>query len=136
VTVLRRLACALPALALLACAACGTQHTARQTVRQPRLPARLASQLAGQSTSVAAMLDAGDGCGALQLARRLQQQTIDAINSGRVPGAFEEPLQASVNEIVARIRCVPVPPATTTTEHRKKGKGHHKHEHGEGGKGD
>jgi hypothetical protein len=134
VTVPRRLARVLPALALLACAACGGHHPARQAVRQPRLPATLATQLARQSTSVAAMLDAGDGCGALQLARRLQQRTIDAINSGRVPGAFQEPLQASVNEIAARIRCVP-PPATTTTEH-KKGKGHREHGHGEGDQGD
>ena len=135
----RRVVRVVAASALLACAGCGTHGTERQVVRQPRLPAALASQLADQSASVAARLHAGDRCGALRLALRLQAQTIDAINSGRVPAAFQEPLQASVNDIAARIRCVPPAPAstsrTTPKEHGKK-KGHERHEHKRKGEGD
>jgi hypothetical protein len=129
----RRALRAAPALALLLCTGCGAHHPERQVVRRPHLPAALASELGGQSASIAARLDAGDACGALRLARVLQQQTIDAINRGRVPGAFQEPLQASVNDIAARIRCVP--PAPKPKGHEK-GKGHAGHKHGKRGRSD
>jgi hypothetical protein len=122
------------AAALLVCAGCGARHAEqRVVVRQPRLPAALASQLANRSASVAATLEDGDGCAALRLARELQRQTIEAINTGRIPAAFQEPLQSSVNDIAGRIRCVvPAPPRPKPKE-KSKGKRHRKHEHGDEG---
>jgi hypothetical protein len=109
-------------------AGCGGH--ARSTAPPPKLPAPLVEQLATRSDAVAARLDAGDGCGALDEARGLQQQAIAAINARRVPPPFQESLLAATNEIVARITCVPAPPPND--EHRGKGKGHGKH----GGEGD
>jgi hypothetical protein len=93
----------------------------------PTLHRQLAVALADQSDSVARALDAGDDCEALRLAVELQQQTITAINAGRVPAPFQEPLQDRVNDLAGRIRCVP-PPADETGD---KGKGRKKH--GKGG---
>ena len=58
----------------------------------------------------------------------MQQQTIAAINSHRIPTVFQERLLSSVNELVSRIRCVPV-----QEEPRDKGphKGKDKKKHGE-----
>jgi hypothetical protein len=110
-------------------AGCGSQ--ARRTAPPPpKLPATLAEQLAARSDAVAARLDAGDGCGALDEARRLQQQAIGAINGRRVPAAFQEGLLAATNDLVARISCVPAP--APKEEQHGKGKGHRKH----GGEGD
>jgi hypothetical protein len=70
------------------------------------------------------VLDTGDDCRALTLAGQLRVQTIAAINSGRVPGVFQEPLLDRVNSLATRIRCVPPAPVD------KKGK----REHGKGKK--
>jgi hypothetical protein len=110
-------------------AGCGDQ--ARRTAPPPpKLPVALAEQLATHSDAVAAKLDAGDGCGALDEARALQRQAIGAINGRRVPAAFQESLLAATNDLVARISCVPAP--TPKEEQHGKGKGHGKH----GGEGD
>jgi hypothetical protein len=119
-------------IALLSMAAllagCGG-HARRTAPPQPKLPATVAERLATRSDAVAARLDAGDGCGALDEARGLQQQAIAAINARRVPAAFQESLLAATNDLVARITCVPAPPPTE--EHRRRGedkdKGHGKH---------
>jgi hypothetical protein len=105
-------------------------HAHRAAPPQPKLPAQLARQLAERSDAVAAKLDAGDGCGALAEARRLQQQAIAAINAGRVPARLQEPLSTAANDLTVRITCAPPPPAE---EHHGKGKdkGHDKHD-GEG----
>ena len=124
------------AIALLCTAAlagCGG-HTRQAAPPRPKLPAALASQLAARSDAVAAKLDAGDGCGALEEARGLQQEAIAAINGGRVPAAFQEDLLATANDLVARITCTPAPPPKEE-HHGKgedKGKGHGKHEGDQG----
>ena len=103
----------LPALALLMTAGCGA-HAQRQAV-QPRLSAPLAAELSRESTAIATLLDAGNSCAALRGAERLQRHTIAAINHGRVPGALQEPLQSTVNDLAARVRCVPGAPVAPAT---------------------
>jgi hypothetical protein len=112
------------ALVLSGCGA--TEHAARPL--PPALPHAVASDLAATSDEVAAALAAGDSCRALTLAHGLQAQTIAAINAHRVPAGLQEQLSATVNGLVARVRCVPRPLPTITEEHdRGKHKGHAKH---------
>jgi hypothetical protein len=84
----------------------GAEHRAPPP---PLLPQAMAAGLAQTSDAVAAALDGGDPCGALTIAQDLQRQTIGAINTGRVPGPLEEPLQNAVNDLAGRIQCVPPP---------------------------
>jgi len=98
----------------------------------PTLPRPLATALAARTDAVATALAAGDSCRALTLARQLQREAIAAINTGRVPGPFQENLSGAVNDLTARVTCIPPSPAPAKKEH-----GHGKHEkrgkkHGEG----
>jgi hypothetical protein len=112
-------------------AGCGGQAR-RTSPPRPKLPARLAEQLATRSDAVAAKLDANDSCGALAEARRLQRQTIAAINRGLVPTSLQEPLSSAANDLTSRITCTP-PPPPADEQHHDNGKGmdHGKHD-GEG----
>lgn len=71
----------------------------------------MASQLADRSDAVAVKLDTGDPCGALADAESLQQQTIAAVNAGRVPPRYQEELTAAVGALAASIPCPVTPPA-------------------------
>lgn len=114
------------ALAVALClAGCGSGSEHR-VAPQPKLPAPVASALASRSDEVAQALAGGDHCRALSLARQLQQETIAAINSGRVPGAFQEQLASTVGDLVSRIQCVPAAKPRDSGKH--KGKGKKKHE--------
>jgi len=113
--------------AALCLAGCGSDGE-RDVAPRPTLPHQLAIALADRSDDVARVLDSGDECRALTLAGQLRQQTIAAINTGRVPGVFQEPLLDRVNSLAARIRCVPPP------EPDRKDKDHGKGEHGKGKK--
>jgi hypothetical protein len=93
----------------------------------PKLPAPVAFSLASRSDEVARALDAGDSCHALAAAKQLREETIAAINARRIPGPFQETLGNSVNDLVARITCVP--PPEKPKDHGKH-KGHDK-KHGE-----
>lgn len=96
------------AAALLALAAgCGSNSDRASGPPPPRLPRALAQDFARRADGIAARVDAGDNCGALQLASALQQRTVRLI--GRVPPVYQETLQGTVNDIVARISCAPVP---------------------------
>ena len=120
-------------------AGCGAGHRAAA----PKLPQALAQSLAAASDRVAAQLAAGDACGAAATAGGLQQRTIASI--GRVPAAFQEPLQSAVNDLAARASAAcmaarpaqPPPPAAPPPKQHGKGhdKGHGKKKHGgdEGG---
>jgi hypothetical protein len=129
----------------LSLSACGGGGKTASPPPLPTFPRSLASSLASQSDAVAAALTAGESCRALTLARQLQQRTIAAINRGQVAGGLQEQLSAAVNELVARVHCVPPAspapnprPRPTQREHRhgKHGEKHEKHEkhkkHGEG----
>jgi hypothetical protein len=113
------------ALAVALClAGCGS-GSERRAAPQPKLPAPVASALASRSDEVAQALAGGDHCRALALAQQLQQETIAAINAGRVPGAFQEQLGSTVGDLVSRIQCVPASKPRDDGKH----KGKHKKEH-------
>ena len=101
--------------------ASGGEREAEQPA--PELPPALAEQLAAEADGVAALLDAGDPCGAAERAAALQQATIAALNRPAVPAALKEDLGAGVADLVdrAETECAaaqppPVPPPATTAE--------------------
>jgi hypothetical protein len=111
----------LPLAIAVMLAGCGGSRSARP---EPTLPAPLAARLAERADETARLAAAGDDCGARKQALALQVATVAAINANQVPGALQEPLQTSANDLVSRIVCVP-PPAQTTTgdgEGKKHGK--------------
>ena len=92
--------------AALLLTACGGQRSTAHSV--PKLPHALGVQLATKSDRVAGAADAGDWCAASADAKQLQNDTIRAINEGRVPAVLQEPLQSGVNELVTETdRCAP-----------------------------
>jgi hypothetical protein len=110
---------------LVACAllvaACGSSS------RTGSIQSPVAKRLAAESDQIAARLRAGDGCGAAQLARKLQQDVRTAAPR----------LRASVDGIAAEIVCVPAAPQQPVVQPEPapghghgKAKGHHKHGHG------
>lgn len=116
------------ALVLAGCGSGGEERAAPP----PQLPRPIAAALAQTSDTVADALAAGDACLALTHAQDLQQQTIAAINAGRVPSPLQEPLQARVNDLAGRIRCVQPPEGDEDDKGRGQGKGKDKKRHGEG----
>ena len=119
--------------AALCLSACGG-GAGRRVEPSPALPRDVGRVLAARTDEVAVALDAGDGCHGATLARRLQRDTIAAINAGRVPPALQEQLSGSVNDLAARIVCVPEPPARQ--RHEKHGRGKHKGHEKKGEEGD
>jgi hypothetical protein len=117
------LGAALAAALCLAGCGSGSEH---RVAPQPKLPAPVASALASRSDEIAHALAGGDQCRALSLAQQLQQETISAINAGRVPGAFQEQLGSIVGDLLSRIQCVPAVKPPESGKH--KGKGKKKHE--------
>jgi hypothetical protein len=111
--------------AALTLAGCGSGSEER-AAPQPKLPPPVAAALASRSDEVAQTLAAGDSCRALTLARKLQQETVAAINAGRVPAPFQEQLSSTVGDLVSRIRCVPAEKPHDSGKH--KGKDKKKHE--------
>jgi hypothetical protein len=104
----------------------------------PRIPAPLASSLAARSDAVAERLAANDGCGALDAAKRLQQEAIAAVNARRVPPRFQESLLGAANDLVLRIHCAPPPAAPRAEDNQDEqgnGKGHGRHGKGKHGGG-
>ena len=110
------------ALCLAGCGS-GSEH---RVAPQPKLPEPVASALASRSDEVAQALAGGDHCRALSLAQQLQQETIAAINAGRVPGAFQEQLVSTVGDLASRIKCVPAAKPRDSGKHKGKGKKEHK----------
>ena len=80
------------------------------------MPAGVAESLAARSETVAARLDAGDGCGARAEAEALQAETIAAVNDGRIPPRYHEDLVGTVNALVESIECAPPPPPPPADE--------------------
>jgi hypothetical protein len=105
---------------------------ARDTAPPPTLPRTLASALATRSDAIADALAGRDTCHAAQLADELQHETIAAINERRVPPLLQESLSATVNDLVARVNCVPPPqPPTKEKDEHGKHKGKKKHKEGD-----
>jgi hypothetical protein len=76
-----------------------------------QLPSELAQNLAGQSDTVRARLEEGDGCAALRQAVALREHAQSAIDEGRVPSTLQPELRRRANDLVKSITCVrPLPP--------------------------
>jgi hypothetical protein len=116
------LGAALAAALCLAGCGSGSEH---RVAPQPKLPEPIASALASRSDEIAHALAGGDQCRALSLAQQLQQETISAINAGRVPGAFQEQLGSTVGDLLSRIQCVPAVKPPESGKHKGKGKKRH-----------
>ena len=104
----------------------------RSAAPEPTMAAPLAARLADYADATARLVAAGDGCGARKQALALQVATVAAINAHQVPGALQEPLQASANDLVKRIACTPPPAPSTTGEEDGKKHGKAK-DRGDGG---
>jgi hypothetical protein len=123
---------AIPLLAAIGLAGCGSGAAPRTTPPQPKLPRALAQSWRQQADSVATALAAGHGCTAQQLAGSLRTSVIEAVNAHRVPRRLLDPLTSGVNELASRIACTPAPAPAPPPAH-----GHgHKGKHGKGEGGD
>ena len=107
--------------AALSLAGCGS-GSAERAAPPPMLSPAVAAALASRSDEVAQTLAAGDACRALSLAQQLQQETVAAINAGRVPAPFQEQLGSAVGDLVSRIRCVPAVKPHDNGKHKGKQK--------------
>jgi len=104
--------CLTALLCAAALASCGGEG--EESAPGPTLPSGLASDLASRSDAIADAHAAGDVCGAARQADDLLDAVIAAIEEGRVPADFQEPLTATANELVNEINCPeqkPAPPA-------------------------
>ncbi|MFL6028602.1 MAG: hypothetical protein ACJ74D_01040 [Gaiellaceae bacterium] len=110
----------------------------RATPRPPTLPRALATQLAARSDAVANALAEGESCRARALAEQLRRDAIAAVNGRRIDTRLQEELTGAVNDLAARVRCVPPvvqPPAGDQhDEDHERGK-HEGKGHGKKGKG-
>ena len=77
---------------------------------------------------MAQALAGGADCRALSLARQLQQETIAAINAGRVSAVFQEQLGSTVGDLASRIQCIPPAQQHDNGKHNEKEK-KKKHKH-------
>jgi len=118
------LGAALAAALLLAGCGSGSEQRAAPPP-QPRLPRPVAAALASGSDEVAQALNAADPCRALTRAQQLQEQTVTAINAGRIPSAFQEQLGSTVADLVSRIHCVPAPNEHDNGKHNGEKKNKH-----------
>ena len=119
------------ALLLAGCGGGSARHTARPP-RPPRIPAHLARQLAAEADLIASAPPGS--CTARAGAARLQADTIEAIQSQRLPARYQEPLTSTANDLVARLpQCTeptrrkpekPKHPKPPKHEKKKHGKGH------------
>ncbi len=112
----------------------GCAGASERVVSPPRLPQRLAVELAAQADAVAASLERGDVCGASAQARALRSRVLR--EAGRVPLVFRGELVRSAGELAATVPACPPPPAPAGKEGPGKGKGKGKGKHkGNQGKG-
>lgn len=95
----------LTASSVLLLVACGG-HEERPAPAPPRIPAAVASRLAAEADSVAALR----GCSAHAAAARFRADLIASI--GEVPARYQEPLTSAANSLAARIAPCPQPVAT------------------------
>jgi hypothetical protein len=87
------------ALLLAGCGGGGKQAAPRP--RPPRIPADVAQRLAAEADRIAAAQPGS--CTARDAAARLQAEAIQAIQSGRVPVRYQEPLMSTANGLVDRL---------------------------------
>lgn len=108
----------------------GCAGARERVVSPPRLPQRLAAELAVQADAVAASLERGDVCGASAQARALKSRVLR--EAGRVPLVFRGELVRSAADLATTVPPCPPPPAPAEKEGHGKGKGKHKGNDAEG----
>jgi hypothetical protein len=113
----------------------GCAGARERVVSPPRLPQRLAAELAAQAETVAASLERGDVCGASAQARALRSRVLG--EAGRVPLVFRGELVRAAGGLAATVPPCPPTPAPGDKEGDGegdgKGKGNHGKRHGRGG---
>lgn len=107
--------------AACAVALSGCGDGSEQTSQQALLPRGLATDLAAKSEAIAGALDAGDECGAANLADELKDAVAAAISAGQVPDALQEDLESTAVDLQNSVNCPP-------PEKHDKGKGEDKGE--------
>lgn len=109
--------------AALATTSCG--GSSQSSADEPRLPRAIASDLAEKSEAIAAALDAGDECGAANLADELKDAVDAAVAAGRIPPEFQEELEGTAVELQNGINCTQEPEEDKDEDKGKgKKKGH------------
>ncbi len=111
-----------------AVSACGSDHPGQAP--RPPIQGATAAILAKESEGVAAALDAGDPCGALDRARVLKRQS-KAIAAG-LPAAVRDQLDAGIHYLIAGIQCVPPAPPPPPPERNDEKKQHEDRGQGKG----
>jgi hypothetical protein len=92
------------------------------------IPRSAADKLAAQSESIAAAWEAGDTCGAAQQADDLRHAVEDAVAAGEIPAAYQNELEAAVENLQNTANCTEE--GDTEKEPEGKAKGHDKHDEG------
>lgn len=122
----------LTASSALLLAGCGGGHR-QKPPPPPHIPPALASQLAAEAESVAAL--APGTCTARDAAARFRDHVLASI--GSVPARYRKPLTNAANDLARRLAtCTPPQPppdARRAGEHGKHGKKHGKKHNGEQG---
>jgi hypothetical protein len=121
-----RLACLASLALVLALTGCGGGTPQTESSAIPR---SAANKLAAQSESIAAAWEAGDACGAAQQADDLRHAVEDAVAAGEIPAAYQDELEAAVENLQNTANCTEEGEADK--EHGNgKAKGHDKHDEG------
>jgi hypothetical protein len=87
----------------LALAGCG--GGSEQSSDEQLIPRAVAADLAAKSEEIAAAYDAGDVCGAAELADDLKNAVDDAIAGGEIPAAFQRELGENATELQNELEC-------------------------------
>lgn len=96
----------------------------------------MAASLAARADTIAADLDAGDGCAARDAAVRLQKAVERAVATGRIPTRLRAELQAAVASLNSRIVCTPPAPKPKPKPDPKPHHEDHHKKHDKHGEGD
>lgn len=99
----RRVAAATLLAAVLALAGCGDSDE-QVAPTEATIPRGVASDLAERAEEIARLLDEGDTCGAASEAHDLKVAARRAIENGRIPEEFREPVEAAVADL-HKIEC-------------------------------
>jgi hypothetical protein len=123
----------LTASSVVLLAGCGgsADKTAPPPPPTPRIPAGVASRLAGEADQVAALTPGS--CEARDAAARFRTDVIASI--GSVPARYQEPLTSAANSLAARTATCVAPKPKPKPPKPKGAKGHkppHGHHHGPG----
>lgn len=101
--------------------ACGGSE--QRSAEEPSLPRGLASDLADTSEAIADALDAGDVCGAAQLADELKNAVEAAVASGQVPAELQGELEGTALELQNGVNCTAEPEEQEEKDEGENGKG-------------